>query len=126
MSSADERWGILGPNGTGKTTLLRCSSGKDGRRRRSDSRTGVRVGYYDQLLSGLDPDAQVVEAVRPPHKEFNEPQRRNLLARFGLQGDAVFQTVGSLSGGERGRAALALLSASRREFPGPRRTDQPS
>ncbi|MBL9123236.1 MAG: ABC-F family ATP-binding cassette domain-containing protein, partial [Planctomycetaceae bacterium] len=107
-----ERWGILGPNGSGKTTLLRCLIGDE----RPDEGmialgTGVRLAYYDQLLSGVADDAQVVDAIRPPHKEFTEPERRTLLARFGLRGDIVFQKVKSLSGGERSRAALARLAS---------------
>ncbi|MGD9648570.1 MAG: ABC-F family ATP-binding cassette domain-containing protein [Pirellulales bacterium] len=107
-----QRWGVLGPNGSGKTTLLRCLVGQV----RPDTGeiivgTGVQLGYYDQMLAGLDPQSQVVDAIRPPRKEFSEPQRRDLLARFGLTGDAVFQPVSSLSGGERGRAALARLAA---------------
>lgn len=107
-----QRWGILGPNGSGKTTLLRTIVGQqpldDGR---VSLGANVRVGYYDQMLHFDDPQSLVVDAIRPPHKEFNEPQRRDLLARFGIRGDMVFQQVGSLSGGERSRAALAQLSA---------------
>jgi ATP-binding cassette subfamily F protein 3 len=108
-----EKWGILGPNGSGKTTLLRClldelepDSG------RIIFGTGVKVGYFDQMLTGLDEEMQALDAVRPSHKEFIEQQRRDLLARFGVTGDMVFQRVGSLSGGERNRTALARLSAS--------------
>ena len=107
-----EKWGILGPNGSGKTTLLRCVLGRcqpDAGRVILGS--GVRPGYFDQLLECLDDDTHVLEAVRPPHKEFLDQQRRDLLARFGITGDLVFQKVGSLSGGERNRVALARLSA---------------
>jgi ATP-binding cassette subfamily F protein 3 len=78
--------------------------------------TGVKVGYFDQMLSGLDPDEQALDAVRPSHKEFVEQQRRDLLARFGVTGDMVFQKVSSLSGGEQNRTALARLSASDANF----------
>ena len=59
---------------------------------------------------------QALDAVRPPHKEFIEQQRRDLLARFGVTGDMVLQKVGSLSGGERSRTALARLAASDANF----------
>ncbi len=112
-----QRWGILGPNGSGKTTLLRCLVGEE---MPDEGRvligTNVRVGYHDQLLRSLDCEQQVVDAIRPARKQFNEPQRRSLLARFGLVGDAVFQRVDSLSGGERSRAALAQLAADDANF----------
>jgi ATP-binding cassette subfamily F protein 3 len=112
-----EKWGILGPNGSGKTTLLRCLLGElpldDGR---VIFGTGVKPGYFDQMLSGIDVDEQVLDAVRPDHKEFIEQQRRDLLARFGVTGDMVFQKVGSLSGGERNRTALTRLAASDANF----------
>ena len=68
--------------------------------------------YFDQLLADLEPTAQVVDAIRPADTQLNEPQRRDLLARFGLTGDTALQQVQSLSGGERNRAALARLAAS--------------
>ena len=107
-----EKWGILGPNGCGKTTLLRCLLGEVA----PDAGTvtlgsGVKIGYFDQMLSGLDPGAIAMDAVRPGHKEFVDQQRRDLLARFGIIGDMALQKVSSLSGGERNRVALARLAA---------------
>jgi ATP-binding cassette subfamily F protein 3 len=108
-----ERWGILGPNGSGKTTLLRCLIGHQAPDEgRVVLGSGVRVGYFDQLLACLEDNATVVDAIRPDHKEFVEQQRRDLLARFGIVEDMVFQPVRSLSGGERNRAALSMLAAS--------------
>ena len=107
-----QKWGILGVNGSGKTTLLRClleqlpvDSGQVSWGR------GVKIGYFDQKLVDLEDDLPVVEAIRPDHKQFTEQQRRNLLARFGIQDEVALQVVGSLSGGERCRVALARLAA---------------
>jgi ATP-binding cassette subfamily F protein 3 len=112
-----EKWGILGPNGSGKTTLLRCLLGElEPDSGRVIFGAGVKAGYFDQMLTGLDEEMPILDAVRPSHKEFVEQQRRDLLARFGVTGEMVFQRVGSLSGGERNRAALARLSASDANF----------
>ncbi len=113
-----QRWGILGPNGSGKTTLLRCLVG----RQQPDAGdvhlgTNVKVGYFDQLLAELDDDAQVVDAIRPSHKQFTEPERRVLLARFGVTADMVFQPVRSFKWrGAEPRGSRQRLAASDANF----------
>ena len=108
-----ERWGILGPNGCGKTTLLKCLLEQiESDEGRVNWGTGVKPAYFDQMIACLESDDLAVDSVRPDHKEFYEPQRRDMLARFGIVGDMVFQKVSSLSGGERNRTALAMLSAT--------------
>jgi ATP-binding cassette subfamily F protein 3 len=108
-----KRLGIMGPNGSGKTTLLRILLGDE----KSDAGTVqrghlVEFGYYDQHLKILPEDQPVIRAVWPEgDPEATEQGLRNLLGRFGLVGDQVYQRVGDLSGGERSRAALARLVA---------------
>ena len=106
--------GVIGPNGAGKTTLIKTLIGRE----KPDSgevKLGhkVQVGYHDQGLQSLDPNTTVVRAVWPEDDpDWVEGDVRDLLARFGLTGEIVFQTVGQLSGGEKAKAALARLCAT--------------
>jgi ATP-binding cassette, subfamily F, member 3 len=107
------RLGIMGPNGSGKTTLLRVLLGEEepdsGKVKRGHL---TELGYYDQHLKSLSPDLPVMRAVWPEaDPDAVEQGMRDLLSRFGLTGEQVYQPVGELSGGEKSRAALAKLVA---------------
>jgi len=108
-----DRIGVFGPNGCGKTTLVRTLIGEL-QPKSGTVRTGthVKVGYFDQQLSSVDPSESAVEAVRPADKPQMTPgEMRSLLARFGVKGELALQTVGSMSGGEKTKTALARLAA---------------
>ncbi len=105
-----EKIGIIGPNGVGKTTLLRMLLGQTPPTGGTVRLFGnLRVGYYDQEHRDLDGSLSVLEAVRAARPEMSEAQARSFLAMFLFRGDEVFKRVGDLSGGEQSRVLLARL-----------------
>ena len=109
-----ERLGIVGANGTGKSTLLDLLAG----RRVPTSGTvetgpTVVVGYYDQQGVELDPGARVQELVAGPHRAPGTLADVELMKRFWFTGELPFARVGTLSGGERRRLQLLLVIAAR-------------
>ena len=107
---AGDRVALIGANGVGKTTLLNIIAGQ----LPSDHGTvefgaNVDLGYYDQLQSRLHPEKDVLNELWDEFPRLEVDRIRAILALFLFTGDDVFQPVCTLSGGEKGRVALAKL-----------------
>jgi len=111
-----DRVGLLGPNGSGKTTLIRTIIGElapiSGQVYPGHN---VRIGYYSQSHSGLNPDRTIVDEIRQM-STLSEDAARSFLARFLFTGEDVFKPIYALSGGERSRVALAKLTLQGSNF----------
>ncbi len=104
---------VLGLNGAGKTTLLRILAGVDPADTGSvQPGHGLRLGYYAQEHETLDVNATVLDTMRNAAPNTTDGDLRRILGAFLFSGDTVSQRVGTLSGGEKTRLALAGLVCS--------------
>lgn len=112
-----QKIGVIGSNGTGKSTLLKTIIGLipplSG-----DVRFGVktRVGYFDQTIAATKSELSVLEDFRAEFPELNDGEIRKTLGGFLLSGDDVFKCVKDLSGGEKVRLALSKIFRRRPNF----------
>lgn len=103
--------GVVGPNGIGKSTLLKSLINQlpliEGKLKFG---TNVDIGYYDQELSNLSRNKTVLAEVWDLHPTMNEKDIRSILGSFLFTGEDVEKTIASLSGGEKARVALCKLA----------------
>jgi len=111
MVKRGEKIAIMGPNGAGKSTLIKTithelpllsgylSQGKN-----------IRLGYYAQTLAHLNEERSILEELFGQGEQFTRDEVRKFMGRFLFSGEEIHKKIGSLSGGERARVALAKLS----------------
>lgn len=104
---------VIGPNGAGKTTLLKTLLGQipplGGEALMG---AGLKIGYFAQAHEGLNPANTLMEEINKSAPKMLPAEVRDYLAKFLFTGDDVFKQIALLSGGERGRLALACLALS--------------
>lgn len=111
-----QRAALIGPNGAGKTTLIRTLLGQlPPLRGRYRIGAAVIMGYFAQIQEAFDPQATVLETLLDAGLS-TVSEARNFLARYAFRGEDVFKPMSVLSGGERTRVALAILSLQHANF----------
>jgi ATP-binding cassette subfamily F protein 3 len=112
-----DKIGLIGPNGVGKSTLVKIVT----EQLISDSGEysfghNVNIGYFDQELSGLNPDNSVLDEIWDEYPRLKVHEIRGYLARFNFFNDDLFKTINNLSGGEKSRLSLLKLMLSNTNF----------
>lgn len=112
-----DRVAIIGQNGIGKSTLLKTVMKqlpvKSGTIKYGAS---LDIGYYDQELQGLDYSKTVIDTIWDRHKDMNEKDIRSILASFLFTAKDIDKQVSQLSGGQRARLTLTVLSMEHNNF----------
>lgn len=117
--SRGDKIAILGPNGVGKSTLLRLIAGMEtpleGKIQLGEH--NIHMAYFEQnQAEALGKEKNVLDTIGDVVTNWTDTQIRSLLGQFLFSGDSVFKTVGTLSGGEKARLALAKLLTSKANF----------
>jgi len=112
-----DRIALIGPNGVGKTTLLKILMKElapiTGRIREG---VNVRVGYYDQAQDHLHEEKTIFQELADTYPRLTQTEIRTVLGAFVFIGDDVYKPISALSGGERGRVALAKIMLAGANF----------
>ena len=112
-----DKTALIGPNGIGKTTLLKILvnelEAQSGRIREG---VNVKPGYYDQAQQNLDEAKTLFQEISDTYPRLSNTEIRTTLAAFMFKGDDVFKPISALSGGERGRVALAKIMLAGANF----------
>ena len=112
-----EKIGLFGPNGSGKTTILKLVTEKISPGEGALEIGGkTSIGYYDQLAEDLDPNSSPLETIRNVKPDWIESQIRGFLGRFLFSGEDVLRPIKSFSGGERSRLAIARIIVKEPNF----------
>lgn len=113
----NEKAFILGPNGCGKSTMLKIIAGKLDKTS-GDIEYGHKIfmGYYDQEQENLDESKTILEEVWSANEKLGQTEIRNALAAFLFTGEDVLKQISVLSGGEKARVSLIKLILSEANF----------
>jgi len=111
-----DRTALIGPNGVGKTTLIKLLVGQH-KQLAGHVREGVnvRIGYYDQNTA-LSDEKNIFQELADTYPRMGQTEIRTTLAAFMFIGDDVFKPISALSGGERGRVQLAKIMLAGANF----------
>ena len=113
----NDRVAIIGPNGIGKSTLLKTIMKKlEPKGGSIKYGASLDIGYYDQELQSLDPSKSVLDTIWDRHKTMPEKDVRSILASFLFTAEDIDKTVGQLSGGQKARLTLTVLSLEKDNF----------
>lgn len=113
----NDRVAIIGPNGIGKSTLLKTIMKKlEPKGGSIKYGASLDIGYYDQELQSLDPSKTVLDTIWDRHKTMPEKDVRSILTSFLFTAEDIDKTVGQLSGGQKARLTLTVLSLEKDNF----------
>lgn len=104
-----EKWGIIGDNGIGKSTLLKILQNKLPHQGKVCWTSNIKISYFEQESTNLHPAKSVMQEIHDRVPSWTDLEVRKLLGQVRLTGENVFKPVGVLSGGERAKVCFAVM-----------------